>query len=130
VLISFDAVGGQQLRRLMAQPGKLPAGGFRRIVERGFVATRSVPPTPSLTAVSHITIATGALPTATEFGSHGYWNIHPQLQAVFLAAGPGIAAERVETIGSWQIDARIARFLGIDPPRNAARWPSSHPLVG
>jgi predicted AlkP superfamily pyrophosphatase or phosphodiesterase len=65
VLISFDALGGDRLQALLARPGALPAGGFRRIAERGFVADRAVPPTPALTAVSHITIATGALPAST-----------------------------------------------------------------
>src|SRR5262245_29760097 len=65
VLLSFDAVGGQRLEELLADAGKLASGGFRRIAARGFVAGRSVPPTPALTAVTHITIATGALPDAT-----------------------------------------------------------------
>ena len=46
-------------------PGKLPAGAFRRLAARGFHAVRSIPPTPSLTAVSHITHVTGALPEVT-----------------------------------------------------------------
>src|SRR5687767_15871963 len=62
VLISFDGVAGERLARLMEDPAKLPAGGFRRLAERGFHAVRSLPPTPSLTAVSHVTHVTGALP--------------------------------------------------------------------
>ena len=58
---------------------------------------------------------------ATELGAHGYANAHPEVHASFLAAGPGIAHERVESIGSWQIAARVARALGIEPPRDAAR---------
>jgi predicted AlkP superfamily pyrophosphatase or phosphodiesterase len=65
LLISFDALAGERLQERLAAPGKLPFGGFRRIAERGFMASRSVPPSPALTAVSHITIATGALPAAT-----------------------------------------------------------------
>jgi predicted AlkP superfamily pyrophosphatase or phosphodiesterase len=65
LLISFDAVAGQRLERLLAEPDKLPAGGYRRIAARGLLAGRSVPPTPALTAVSHIVIATGALPEVT-----------------------------------------------------------------
>jgi hypothetical protein len=42
------------------------------------------------------------------------------VDATFFAAGPGIPRERVEKIGSWQIAARVARALGIEPPRNAA----------
>ncbi len=65
LLISFDAVAGQKLERLLADPSKLTAGGYRRIAARGVIAGRSVPPTPALTAVSHIVIATGALPQVT-----------------------------------------------------------------
>jgi predicted AlkP superfamily pyrophosphatase or phosphodiesterase len=54
------------------------------------------------------------------YGGHGYRNVHPQVDATFFAAGPGIPRERVEKIGSWQIAARVARALGISPPRNAA----------
>ncbi|HEY6928999.1 MAG TPA: alkaline phosphatase family protein, partial [Thermoanaerobaculia bacterium] len=57
----------------------------------------------------------------TEYATHGYLNTHTEIQAAFLAAGPGIAREKVETIGLWQIAARVARFLGIEPPRGAAR---------
>src|SRR6202162_6129785 len=65
VMISFDGVSGTRLTRLMNEPGKLPAGGYSRLAERGFFAYRSQPPTPSLTAVSHVTLATGALPRQT-----------------------------------------------------------------
>jgi hypothetical protein len=54
------------------------------------------------------------------YGGHGYRNVYPQVDATFFAAGPGIPRERVEKIGSWQIAARVARALGIEPPRNAA----------
>jgi predicted AlkP superfamily pyrophosphatase or phosphodiesterase len=65
VLISFDGVGGERLASLLEEPDKLPYGGFRRIADRGFYARRSRPPTPSLTAVAHVTHVTGALPQAT-----------------------------------------------------------------
>lgn len=65
VLISFDAVAGQRLERLLADPTQLTAGGYRRIAARGVIAGRCVPPTPALTAVSHSVIVTGALPQAT-----------------------------------------------------------------
>lgn len=54
-------------------------------------------------------------------GGHGYLNIHPQVDATFLAAGPGIPTARVPRIRSWEIAARVAAALGIDPPRQAAR---------
>jgi hypothetical protein len=54
------------------------------------------------------------------YGGHGYRNVYPDLDATFFSAGPGIPHGRVETIGSWQIAARVARALGIEPPRGAA----------
>ncbi len=57
----------------------------------------------------------------TEHGAHGYWNVPLQVHASYLAAGPEIAHEKLESINSWQIAARVAKALGIDPPRNAAR---------
>jgi predicted AlkP superfamily pyrophosphatase or phosphodiesterase len=65
VMISFDGVSGTRLTRMMNEAGKLPAGGYRRLAERGLFAERAQPPTPSLTAVSHVTLATGALPWQT-----------------------------------------------------------------
>jgi predicted AlkP superfamily pyrophosphatase or phosphodiesterase len=65
VLVSFDGVSADLLYELLAQPGALPSGGYRRIAERGLAARRSRPPTPSLTAPSHVTHVTGALPQAT-----------------------------------------------------------------
>ncbi|MDQ5858228.1 MAG: alkaline phosphatase family protein, partial [Acidobacteriota bacterium] len=66
-------------------------------------------------------VRAGASPVAEprNYGGHGYRNVYPQLDATFFAAGPGIPRRRVDTIGSWQIAARVARALGIDPPRQA-----------
>jgi predicted AlkP superfamily pyrophosphatase or phosphodiesterase len=55
------------------------------------------------------------------YGGHGYRNVYRQVDATFFAAGPGVPRERVDSIGSWQIAARVASALGIEPPRNAAR---------
>jgi predicted AlkP superfamily pyrophosphatase or phosphodiesterase len=54
------------------------------------------------------------------YGGHGYRNVYPQIDATFFAVGPAIPHERVESIGSWQIAARVAKALGIAPPRNAS----------
>ena len=63
----------------------------------------------------------GAVGGPRSYGGHGYRNVFPEVDATFFASGPGIARERVETIGSWEIAARVARALGIEPPRHAAR---------
>jgi len=56
-----------------------------------------------------------------DYGGHGYRNVYPEIDATFFAAGPGIPPAKADSIGSWEIAARVARALGIDPPRNAAR---------
>jgi predicted AlkP superfamily pyrophosphatase or phosphodiesterase len=61
-----------------------------------------------------------AVRESRNYGGHGYRNVYRELDATFFAAGPGINRERVESIGSWQIAARVARALGIQPPRQAA----------
>jgi predicted AlkP superfamily pyrophosphatase or phosphodiesterase len=65
VLLSFDGVSGTRLERLLAQPSKLPAGGFARLAAHGFFAVRSVPVSPSLTSAAHAAHVTGALPRDT-----------------------------------------------------------------
>jgi hypothetical protein len=61
-----------------------------------------------------------AVRESRSYGGHGYRNVYRELDATFFAVGPGIPRERVESIGSWQIAARVARALGIQPPRQAA----------
>jgi predicted AlkP superfamily pyrophosphatase or phosphodiesterase len=92
----------------MSEPGKLPAEGFRRIAERGFFAGRSVPPTPSLTAVAHATIATGALPQDTGIVS----NTMLDRSRAFPATISGFDAPlRAETL--WQAARRQGRRVGV-----------------
>ena len=56
-----------------------------------------------------------------DYGGHGYRNVYPEVDATLFAAGPGIPHETVDSIGSWEIAARVAKALGIAPPREAAR---------
>jgi hypothetical protein len=108
VLISFDGVAGERLDRLMDDPAKLPAGGFRQLAERGFHAVRSLPPTPSLTAVSHVTHVTGALPEKTGIVS----NIVRDFTKPFPATISGFFAPiRAETL--WQAARRQGKRVGV-----------------
>ena len=137
VLVSFDALAGERLQELLAQPGKLAFGGFRRIAERGFVASRSVPPSPALTAVSHITIATGALPAATGIVSN--WMLDRSKPFGKTISGFD-APIRAETL--WEAAHRqgkrvgVVLFPGADgkaPGRRAdwaLTWPDWPPLYG
>jgi hypothetical protein len=62
---------------------------------------------------------------AEEYGGHGYRAAYRDLDATFLAAGPGVPRGRVEEISSMTIAARMAAALGIEPPRQAQRLPLS-----
>jgi predicted AlkP superfamily pyrophosphatase or phosphodiesterase len=108
VLISFDSLAGARLERLLADPARLPAGAFRRLAARGFHAVRSVPPTPSLTAVSHITHVTGARPDTTGIVS----NMFRDLTKPFPATISGFAAPiRADTL--WQAARRQGKRVGV-----------------
>lgn len=51
-----------------------------------------------------------------DYGGHGYRNVYPEIDATLFAAGPGIPHQVVDSIGSWEIAARVAKALGIAPP--------------
>lgn len=130
VLISFDGVAGERLERLMADPAKLPAGGFRRLAARGFHAVRSHPPTPSLTAVSHIVHVTGALPDRNGIVS----NFLRDLSRPFPATISGFSAPiRAETL--WEAARRQGRRVGVllypgadgNGPARTADWMMTWP---
>jgi predicted AlkP superfamily pyrophosphatase or phosphodiesterase len=130
VLISFDGVAGQRLEQLLADSGKLTAGGYRRITARGFLAGRSVPPTPALTAVSHITIATGALPQTTGIVS----NLMLDRSKPFGATISGFDAPiRADTL--WEAARRQGKRVGVvlfpgadgTTPARTADWAMTWP---
>lgn len=55
-----------------------------------------------------------------DYGGHGYRAAFRDLDATFLAAGPGVPHGRVDVIPSQTIAARVADALGIERPRQAA----------
>jgi len=130
VLVSFDGVAGERLEQLLADPAKLPAGAFRRLAARGFHAVRSLPPTPSLTAVSHITQVTGALPEITGIVS----NVMLDFAKPFPATISGFDAPiRAETL--WQAAHRQGKRVGVmlypgadgNGPERTADWMMTWP---
>ena len=130
VLISFDGVAGERLDRLLEDLSTLPAGGFRRLAARGFHAVRSLPPTPSLTAVSHVTHVTGALPEKTGIVS----NLLRDFTKPFPATISGFFAPiRAETL--WQAARRQGRRVGVmlypgadgNGPDRSADWMMTWP---
>jgi predicted AlkP superfamily pyrophosphatase or phosphodiesterase len=108
VLVSFDGVAGERLARLLEEPGKLPHGGFRRIAENGFFARRSRPPTPSKTAVSHVTHVTGALPQVTGIVSNEMLDRSKPFGTKLSGFDAPIRAETL-----WQAARRQGKKVGV-----------------
>lgn len=51
-------------------------------------------------------------------GAHGYDNAAPEMQAVFIAHGPGvIAGRRLQNLDSVDVQPFLARLLGVTAPR-------------
>ena len=130
VLISFDGVAGQRLDAMLDDPAKLSAGAFRRIAARGFHAVRSLPPTPSLTAVSHITHVTGALPQTTGIVSNSMLDPTRPFGAIISGFAAPIRAETL-----WQAARRQGKRVGVmlypgadgNGPERTADWMMTWP---
>ena len=104
VLVSFDGGAGLEYEKRREQ---LSPDGFRRAEREGLSAERLQTVTPSLTAVVHASISTGALPQTTGIVSNTYWPAGGPLKARV----DGFAAEpAVETL--WEALARQGRRVG------------------
>ncbi|HEV7667675.1 MAG TPA: alkaline phosphatase family protein [Thermoanaerobaculia bacterium] len=71
ILISLDGASAVELHRRY-QAGELRAGGFSRFFEEGQVGSSLSPVDPTLTAVNHISLATGFPPAATGIVSNNF----------------------------------------------------------
>lgn len=101
VLVSFDGAGGLDYAR---HREALPPDGFRRAEREGVAAERLQTVTPSLTAVAHASISTGALPESTGIVSNTFWPAGGPLKA----RTDGFDAEpAVETL--WEALGRQGR---------------------
>jgi predicted AlkP superfamily pyrophosphatase or phosphodiesterase len=124
VLLSLDGAGSDELHRLY-EAGSLSAGGFARFFQEGQVADRLVPVNPSLTAVNHISLATGYAPSRTGIVGN---NFHPS-GAPFLDTVSGFAAP-IATETLWEAARRQGKRVGVTTwpgaddtgPRRRADW--------
>ncbi len=71
ILISLDGASAIELQSRY-RAGELRGGGFSRFFEEGQVATSLRPVDPTLTAVNHISLATGFPPAATGIVSNNF----------------------------------------------------------
>lgn len=62
LLLSLDGLAAERHLRMLAQRAYAHPQGFSAFAQEGFFVRYALPPNPTLTAVSHATIATGRLP--------------------------------------------------------------------
>lgn len=125
LLLSLDGASPGELQSLWRE-GALNAGGFRQFFEKGQVADRLVPVNPTLTAVNHISLATGAVPGRTGIVSNSF---HPADAPAFLDRVSGFDAP-IGTETLWEAGRRQGRRVGIvtwpgadgKGPRRTADW--------
>jgi predicted AlkP superfamily phosphohydrolase/phosphomutase len=55
-------------------------------------------------------------------GQHGYLNTHPEMAAVWLARGAGVAPRHAPTASLTGVAAFVAQLAGVRPPLQARRW--------
>ena len=72
VLLSIDGLAASRHRHLLAQRAYREPAGLAAFEGWGYVVERAIPAEPSLTATSHATIATGALPGVTGIVSNRF----------------------------------------------------------
>jgi len=113
ILVSLDGAAAPALQRLWSQ-GAFTEGGFRQFFEDGQVADQLVPVNPTLTAVNHISLATGFAPDATGIVSNRF---HPA-GAPFLDAASGFDAP-IGTETLWEAVRRQGRHVGL------VTWPGA-----
>ncbi len=101
VVVSFDGAGGLEYAR---QREALSPDGFRRAEREGESAERLQTVTPSLTAVTHASLSTGALPEVTGIVSNTY---HPAGAPLKTRVSGFDAEPAVETL--WEALARQGR---------------------
>jgi len=107
ILLSLDGAGADTLHQLHKQ-GALSAGGFERFFRDGQVADHMVPVNPTITAVNHISLATGYPAAQTGIVSNRF---HPA-GAPFLDTVSGFSAP-IETETLWEAAERQGKRVGV-----------------
>jgi hypothetical protein len=113
IVLSLDGAAAETIQRLWRE-GVFAEGGFRQFFKDGQVADRLVPVDPTLTAVNHISLATGFAPEGTGIVSNRF---HPQ-GASFLDAVSGFDAP-IGTETLWEAARRQGKRVGI------VTWPGA-----
>lgn len=125
VLVSFDGAGGLDLARRLAD-GQLGPDGFERAGRTGLAAERLRIVAPSLTAVSHASISTGAPPSMTGIVANTF---HPARTSIRTRVSAFDVESDVETL--WEAASRQGkRVASLTWPGLAQRVPRTTTPVG
>jgi type I phosphodiesterase/nucleotide pyrophosphatase len=54
---------------------------------------------------------------ADVLGMHGYYNVHPEVQGIYMAVGAGIGKGNAGIVRNLEVAGRVAGWLGIEKPR-------------
>ena len=121
IVLSLDGASADELWRLHEE-GAFGPDGFERLLREGEAARRMVPVNPTLTAVNHISLATGATAARTGVVSNSF---HVPGEAISKRAD-GFAAP-VEAEFLWQAARRQGKRIGLTawPAAGAAGTPSA-----
>jgi predicted AlkP superfamily pyrophosphatase or phosphodiesterase len=115
ILISFDGAQPEVIEKLLGQK-KLPRdGGFAELIGKGTRARGMTAVLPTLTATSHISIATGAYPERTNIPMNTFHDTETPLTTTISGFSAAISAETL-----WQAAKRQGKkvitiaFAGAD----------------
>src|SRR5262244_2386813 len=98
VLISLDGAKPDLIQKYLDQ-GVLPRDGGLAKLSRGVVARQNVTATPSLTAVSHIAIATGSTAVHNDIPSNTFHNVAAPITASVSGFAAAIGGYRINPLG-------------------------------
>jgi hypothetical protein len=98
VLISLDGAKPDLIRKYLDE-GVLPRDGGLARLSRGVVARQNVTATPSLTAVSHIAIATGSTAVHNDIPSNTFHNVAAPITASASGFAAAIGGYRINPLG-------------------------------
>src|SRR5262245_25713943 len=98
VLISLDGAKPDVIQKYL-DDGVLPKNGGLAKLSRGVVARQNVTATPSLTAVSHIAIATGSTAVHNDIPSNTFHNVAAPIKASASGFAAAIGGYRITPLG-------------------------------
>ncbi len=54
---------------------------------------------------------------ADVLGMHGYYNVHPEVQGIYMAVGAGVSKGSAGIVRNLEVAGRVAAWMGIEKPR-------------